>query len=292
MLPDHLLRELRYVELGTRRKMRNPRVGTYTSRQRGPGFDFDQHRQYRPGDDVRRMDWNATARLSTPFIRETHAERELNVTIAVDLSRSMAFGTSRAKKELSVLAAACLVFSAIADQVNTGFLAFSDRVLRYDPPRRSRGRAWRIVEELWALEPASNSTAILPALRFLHGHLKKQNLVFLISDFLSDEDLFGKGELKMLAARHDVVGVVVEDPAEARLPPGRAALELRDLESGEFASIGLDDGLRARYADAMRERRERLAKAFYRVPMDHVFLLSDRHVVEPLLDLFAARRHA
>jgi hypothetical protein len=188
----------------------------------------------------------------------------------------MAFGTSRAKKELSVLAAACLVFSAIADQVNTGFLAFSDRVLRYDPPRRSRGRAWRIVEELWALEPASNSTAILPALRFLHGHLKKQNLVFLISDFLSDEDLFGKGELKMLAARHDVVGVVVEDPAEARLPPGRAALELRDLESGEFASIGLDDGLRARYADAMRERRERLAKAFYRVPMDHVFLLSDR----------------
>jgi len=292
MLPDHLLRELRYVELGTRRKMRNPRVGTYTSRQRGPGFDFDQHRPYRAGDDVRRMDWNATARLLAPFVRETHAERELNVTIAVDLSRSMAFGTARSKKELTLLAAACLVFSAIADQVNTGFLAFSDRVLRYEPPRRARGRAWRIVEELWRLEPESRATAILPALRYLRGHLKKQNLVFLISDFLSDEDLFGKGELKMLAARHDVVAVVVEDPAEAQLPPGRASFELRDLESGEYASIGLDDRLRAHYADAMRLRRERLAKAFYRVPMDHVFLLSDRHVVEPLLDLFAARRHA
>ena len=221
MLPDHLLHELRYIEVYTGRKMPNLRVGTYTSRQRGSGFDFDVHRLYRPGDDVRRIDWNVTARLLVPFVRETHAERELNVTIALDLSRSMAFGTARyAKRELALLAAACLVFSAIADQINTGFLAFSDRVLSYHRPRRTRALAYQLLEELWSLAPGSGGTKVLPAVRFLNRHLRKEGLVFLISDFLTDEDLFASAELKVLAARHDVVAVVVEDPAETALPSG------------------------------------------------------------------------
>lgn len=291
MIPDHLLHELRYIEVYTGRKMPNLRVGAYTSRQRGSGFDFDAHRLYRPGDDVRRIDWNVTARLQVPFVRETHAERELNVTIAVDLSRSMSFGTRRyAKKELSLLAAACLVFSALKDQINTGFLAFSDRVLRYRRPRRTRARVWKLLDELWSLTPGSGGTKVLPAVRFLNGHLRKQGLVFLISDFLTDEDLFGNAELKVLAARHDVVAVVVEDPAEAALPPGSGTIELRDLESGAQRSVGLSDALRQRYGEAMRRRREELARAFHRIPIDHVFVRPDRHVVEPLLDLFAARR--
>lgn len=291
MLPDHLLHELRYIEVYTGRKMPTLRVGTYTSRQRGPGFDFDVHRLYRPGDDVRRIDWNVTARLRVPFVRETHAERELNVTVAVDLSRSMAFGTRRyAKKELSLLAAACLVFSALKDQINTGFLAFSDRVLRYHRPRRTRARVWKLLDELWSLAPGSGGTKLLPALRFLNGHLKKEGLIFLISDFLTDEDLFGSAELKVLAARHDVVAVVVEDPAEAALPPGNGEVRVKDLESGRERSVGLNDALRQRYAEAMRQRREELERAFHRIPIDHVFVRPDRHVVEPLLDLFAARR--
>lgn len=291
MLPDHLLHELRYIEVYTGRKMPTLRVGTYTSRQRGPGFDFDVHRLYRPGDDVRRIDWNVTARLRVPFVRETHAERELNVTVAVDLSRSMAFGTRRyAKKELSLLAAACLVFSALKDQINTGFLAFSDRVLRYHRPRRTRARVWKLLDELWSLAPGSGGTKLLPALRFLNGHLKKEGLIFLISDFLTDEDLFGGAELKVLAARHDVVAVVVEDPAEAALPPGNGEVRVKDLESGRERSVGLNDALRQRYAEAMRQRREELERAFHRIPIDHVFVRPDRHVVEPLLDLFAARR--
>lgn len=291
MLPDHLLHELRYIEVFTGRKMPNLRVGSYTSRQRGSGFDFDVHRAYRPGDDVRRIDWNVTARLMAPFVRETHAERELNVTVAVDLSRSMAFGTRRyAKKELSLLAAACLVFSALKDQINTGFLGFSDRVLGYHKPRRTRARAYRLLGELWALAPGSGGTKLLPALRFLNGHLKKQGLIFLISDFLTDEDLFASSELKLLAARHDVVAVVVEDPAEAVLPEGNGTIHVRDLESGRERSVGLSDSLRLRYAEAVRQRRAELARSFHRVPIDHVFLRPDRHVVEPLLELFAARR--
>lgn len=291
MLPDHVIRELRYIEVYTAKRMRNLRLGTYTSRLRGAGFDFDEHRLYRPGDDVRRIDWNVTARLNVPFVRETHADRELNVMVAVDLSRSMSFGTSeRSKKELTLFVAACLVFSGLADQVNIGFVAFTDRVLMYAQPRRSRARVWKVLEELWALDVPAARTAVLPAARFLAGHLKKVSTVFLISDFITDEDLVQGRDLKVLAAKHDVVGVVIEDPAESELPAGQSTLNLRDLETGATVRLGLGGALRRRYRALMDERRKRLADMFYRVPMDHVFVQSDRSAVEPLLRLFAERR--
>ena len=139
MIPEAVMRELRYIELITARKMKTARVGPFTSRLRGPGFDFDQLQPYRPGDDVRRMDWNVTARLDAPFVRHTHAERELNMMIAVDVSRSMDLGSAHAsKREAMILVTASLLFSALASQVNTGFLAFADRVVVASPPRRSR----------------------------------------------------------------------------------------------------------------------------------------------------------
>lgn len=291
MLPEHVIRELRYIEVYTAKRMRNLRLGTYTSRLRGAGFDFDEHRLYRPGDDVRRIDWNVTARLNMPFVRETHADRELNVMIALDLSRSMAFGTrERSKKELTLFIAACLVFSGLADQVNIGFVAFTDRVLMYAQPRRNRARVWKVLEELWALEAPPAQTAILPVARFLAGRLKKVSTVFIVSDFITDEDLLKARDLKVLAATHDVIGVVVEDPAESELPGGRSAISLRDLETGAAVRVGLGAGLRTRYRELVQHRRERLADAFYRVPMDHVFVRSDRSAIEPLLRLFAERK--
>jgi uncharacterized protein (DUF58 family) len=291
MLPEHVIRELRYIEVYTAKRMRNLRLGTYTSRLRGSGFDFDQHRLYRPGDDVRRIDWNVTARLMMPFVRETHADRELNVMIALDLSRSMSFGTAeRSKKELTLFVAACLVFSALADQVNIGFVAFTDRVLMYTPPRRNRARVWTMLEEIWALDPPAARTAVLPAVRYLAGHLKKVSTVFLVSDFITDEDLQRARDLKVLAATHDVIAVVVEDPAESELPPGRSAVRLRDLESGASLRLGLGEGVRRRYRELVERRREQLTDMFYRVPMDHVFVRSDRSAIEPLLRLFAERR--
>jgi uncharacterized protein (DUF58 family) len=291
MLPEHVIRELRYLEVYTAKRMRNLRLGTYTSRLRGAGFDFDEHRLYQPGDDVRRIDWNVTARLNVPFVRETHADRELNVMIALDFSRSMAFGTrERSKKELTLFIAACLVFSGLADQVNVGFVAFADRVLMYAPPRRSRAHVWKVLEEVWMLDPPRGDTAILSAARFLAGHLKKVSTVFLISDFITDEDLQQARDLKVLAATHDVIGVVVEDPAESELPRGPSAISLRDLETGAAVRVGLGESMRQRYQELVRQRRVRLADAFYRVPMDHVFVRSDRSAIEPLLRLFAERR--
>lgn len=284
------MRELRYIEVYTAKRIRNLRVGPYTSPQRGPGFDFDEHQLYREGDDVRRIDWNVTARMGAPYVRHTHAERELNMMIAIDVSRSMALGAGgRSKKELMTFITGSLLFSAVSDQINTGFLAFSDRVLEYHPPRRTRAAAWSVLERCWALSPRPGTTALLPAVRHLLKTLKRMSVVFIVSDFITDEDLFRGQELAMLAAKHDVVAVVPQDATEVALPAGRGYMQVRDLESGRQVPVSLSARTRRAYADEMHARRAALARAFYRVPMDHVFVPTDGSPVEPLLSLFAAR---
>jgi uncharacterized protein (DUF58 family) len=290
MIPEAVMRELRYIEVATARKMRTPRVGPFTSRLRGPGFDFDELQPYRPGDDVRRIDWNVTARLDAPFVRHTHAERELNMMIAIDVSRSMELGTSHhSKRETMMFITASLLFSALANQVNTGFVAFSDRVIVSRPPRRTRSAAWAILEHCWSAAPGSGRTALVPTVRHLARTLKRMSIVFFVSDFLTDEDLFGGPDLAMLAARHDVIAVVPEDPFERDLPAGPGYVSLRDLESGRRVAVDLGGRSRRRYAAEARRHRESLARAFYRVPMEHVFVPTDGRPVEPLLSLFASR---
>ncbi len=290
MIPEHVLRELRYIEVYTAKRIRNLRVGPYTSPQRGPGFDFDEHQPYRQGDDVRRIDWNVTARMDAPYVRHTHAERELNVMIAMDMSRSMEHGAAdRSKKELMTFVTGSLLFSAVSDQINTGFLAFADRVLEYSPPRRSRAAAWNVLERCWALSPRPGATAIVPAIRYLLTTLKRMSVVFIVSDFITDEDLFGGQELAMLAAKHDVIAVVPQDATEMSLPAGPGYLQLRDLESGRQVAVSLSARTRRAYAEDMRARRDALARAFYRVPMDHVFVPTNGSPVEPLLELFEQR---
>jgi uncharacterized protein (DUF58 family) len=293
MLPDELRRELRYIEMYTAKRIRNLRVGAYTSRVAGSGFDFKEHRPYRLGDDVRRIDWNVTARLRAPFIRLTDAERELDLIVALDLSPSMRFGTTtRSKKDALLFVAGCLVFSALADRINVGFVAFADRVAAYFPPRSHRAHAWTMLDETWSLELPASRTAIAPVARMLAGRLKRTSLVCVVSDFMTADDVAQTRELKMLAARHDVVGVVVEDPAEHTLPEGRGTLRMRDLESGRPIRIGLSHRLRERYRVATDARRKALKDAFYKVPADCVFVRSDASAVEPLLRLFMTRKLA
>jgi uncharacterized protein (DUF58 family) len=290
MIPEHVMHELRYIEVYTAKKIRNQRVGAYQSPLRGSGFDFDEHQAYRPGDDVRRIDWNVTARLNAPFVRHTHAERELNVMIAMDVSRSMEFGTAQySKKEVLTFITGSLLFSALSDQINTGFLAFSDRIVASSPPRRTRAAAWSVLERCWALAPSPGPTALLPVIRHLIMTLKRMSVVFLVSDFMTDEDVFASHDLAMLAARHDVIAVVPEDPAEKALPPGRGFLSIRDQESGRRIAISLSGRNRRRYAEEVQRRRAELVRQFYRVPMDHVFVPTDDSPVEPLLSLFAKR---
>ncbi|MDO8678570.1 MAG: DUF58 domain-containing protein [Acidobacteriota bacterium] len=291
MLPDEVRRELRYIEMYTAKRIRNLRVGAYTSRVAGSGFDFKEHRPYRAGDDVRRIDWNVTARLRAPFVRVTDAERELNLIVALDLSPSMGFGTvRRSKKDAMLFIAGCLVFSALADRINIGFVAFADRVLAYFPPRHNRAHAWEALEQLWSLDAPATRTSVAPVARLLAGRLKRTSLVCVVSDFITS-DVFGAArELKMVAARHDLVGVVVEDPAEASLPDGHGVVRVRDMESGRSLSVGLGDGVRRRYRETAVAQRLALTEAFYKIPMDPVFVRSDENAVEPLLRLFMSRK--
>jgi len=293
MIPEHVMHELRYIEVYTGKKIRNQRVGAYQSPLRGAGFDFDEHQPYRPGDDVRRIDWNVTARMDAPYVRHTHAEREMNVMIAMDVSRSMELGTSKySKKEVMTFITGSLLFSALSDQINTGFLAFGDRVLASSPPRRTRAAAWSVLEQCWATASSSPRTLMLPAIAHLLKTLKRMSVVFLVSDFMTDDDVLGSQELAILAARHDVIAVVPEDPSEQSLPRGRGYMRVRDLESGREVAVGLSERARRRYADEARLRRETLTRAFYRVPMDSVFVPTDRSPIEPVLSLFAKRMHA
>jgi uncharacterized protein (DUF58 family) len=260
---------------------------------RGPGFEFDEHRRYRAGDDVRKIDWNVTARMETPYVRETHADRELNVVIAVDVTRSMEYGTKAySKKERQLLLAACLIYSSLADQVNTGFMMFSDKVHNYYPPRHNRVRAWKFLEELWATETSAGETCMLPVIDFLGTHFRQEGVVFLISDFMTDENLDQSRALNLLALKHDIIAVVVEDPGESFLPSGSSSIELMDVESGARRLVGLGREQREKYAEVMRKHHKDLVNAFYRVPMDYVFARSDQYVVEPLMKMFAARKRA
>jgi uncharacterized protein (DUF58 family) len=293
MIPEHVMHELRYIEVYTAKKIRNQRVGVYQSPLRGSGFDFDEHQAYRPGDDVRRIDWNVTARMGAPFVRHTHAEREMNIMIVMDASRSMTLGSAGySKKEALTYITGSILFSALSDQINTGFLAFSDRVLACSQPRRTRAAAWSILEQCWSVSTSSRRTLMRPALSELLRSLKRMSVVFIVSDFMTDDDALGSGELAQLAARHDVIAVVPEDPAERELPRGSGYLRVRDVESGRSASIGLGRGARARYAAETKGRREALARAFYRVPMDHVFVPTDQSPVLPVLSMFARRMSA
>src|SRR5260221_6100185 len=190
MIPEHEMPEHGYIEVYTAKKIRNQRVGAYQSPLRGPGFDFDEHQIYRPGDDVRRIDWNVTARMDVPYVRHTHAEREMNVMIAMDVSRSMDLGTSKySKREAMTFITASLLFSALSDQINTGFLAFGDRVLASSIPRRTRAAAWSVLEQCWATSSSSPRTLMLPVIRHLVKTLKRMSVVFLVSDFMTDDDV-------------------------------------------------------------------------------------------------------
>jgi uncharacterized protein (DUF58 family) len=291
MIPEHVMRELRYIEVATGRKIRNQRVGTYQSPLRGPGFDFDEHQPYRPGDDVRRIDWNVTARMGTPFVRHTHAEREMNVMVVMDASRSMTLGSrEHSKREALTYISGSILFSAISDQINAGFVAFADKVLMSTPPRRTRASAWAVLEEAWALKSSSSKTLLLPVVRHLTGTLKRMSVIFIVSDFALSDRALESPELALLAAKHDVIAVVPEDRAETELPAGSGYVHMRDVESGRRVSVGLGRQARAGYAAAIAGRREELARAFYRVPMDHVFVPTEGSPVLPVLSLFARRK--
>ena len=291
MIPTELREKLRYIEIYTRRAVRDHRVGDYRSPVRGRGFEFDQHKRYQHGDDYRQIDWNVTARMNHPYVKKDFEEKEMSALILADLSRSMEFASvEQSKRELLVLVAATLAFSAASDNMKVGLLGFTDAIELNLPLKKGTAQTWSILESLYDARPASTRTNLLGPLEYLDARLKSSTLVFCISDFINVEQAFASRALKHLAQKHDFVPVILADGWEEELPPARGFLRFRDAELGETMLLNLSQRKRDLYNALVRERKIGLERVLYRLNLDHLFLHVGEPFLDPLLGFFLRRK--
>jgi uncharacterized protein (DUF58 family) len=286
-VPPEILRQVKLIELRTRGLVNSVFTGEYRSVFKGQGMEFSEVREYQPGDEVRSIDWNVTARMRRPFVKRYIEERELTVMLVVDLSGSERFGTvKRFKSELASELAAVLAMSAIRNNDRVGVLLFTDRVEHVVPPRKGRRHVLRIIRDLLAFEPVGRGTDMVTAIDYVARMLNEHAIVFIVSDFLeSDID----HPLKLLAQRHDVVAVTVEDPSERHLPDIGIA-RLIDPETGETFEVDTSDPrVRVSYSERVEAEREVRKHLLRRLAIDEVAVRTEGGVVEPLLRFFRAR---
>jgi uncharacterized protein (DUF58 family) len=290
-VPPEILRQVRRVELRTRRLVNSLFSGEYHSVFKGQGIEFAEVREYLPGDDVRTIDWNVTARLGQPYVKKFVEERELTVLLAVDLSGSQRWGTRvRLKAELMTEVAATLAMSAIRNNDRVGLLLFTDRVESFVPPRKGRRHVLRLIRDMLAFEPQARGTDAGGAIDYLNRTLSAHSIIFLFSDFqLGDGwDAFERS-LAAATFRHDVVAITVADPGDMALPDV-GLLEVRDPETGE--QVVLDTGrreVRESHARLVEEERRRRSRAFRRHAVDEVELRTDLPYTRELLGFFRRR---
>ncbi len=257
------------IRILTRKLVDDRLSGDYHSSFKGQGIEFDEIREYVPGDDVRSIDWNVTARTGLPQVKRFSEERELTVMFLVDVSGSQSFGSSRGKvstkAELAAEIACLLALTSIRNQDNVGLILFSDGVQRCIPPRKGRNAVARIVREVLAADRAEGGTDIAAALEHFDAVQRRKSVVFLISDF---QDSGYETRLAALARRHDLVCCTISDPAEEALPDA-GPVELEDPETGETVWVDLSSrALRVSFAVAARKRRDALQAMFRRAKID------------------------
>lgn len=286
-VPPEILRQVRYIEMRTRGLVNSLFAGEYRSVFKGQGMEFAEVREYIPGDEVRAIDWNVTARMRRPFVRRYEEERELTVVLAVDLSGSERFGTARRfKGELAVELAAVLALAAVRNNDRVGLVLFTDRVEHVVRPRKGRRHALRLLRDLLAAVPEGRGTRVGAASEYVAKMLGHKAIVFLVSDFV-DPDL--EGPLKRLALRHDVVAVTVEDPGEQTLPDIGLA-RFSDPETGEVVDVDTGDArVRAAFDERVGSERAARERLFRRLAIDEVAVRTDGGYVEPLLRFFRTR---
>jgi uncharacterized protein (DUF58 family) len=294
VLPRELSEELHYLELTASRRIRSLRFGQSRSRVRGGGYEFESHYRYEIGDDLRRVDWNVSARMQELYLKRHFEEKERIVFLVVDVSRSMNFSTARWSKRIRTLqVAATLAFSAALDDSHVGFMAFSGTVDAYEPPRKGRGHVWRIIDRLYSTEGSQRGTNWEPPLRFLRSRLRRTAIVFLLSDFISSPgspELADLPELKALARKHDVVPIVFEDQLETGLPAGHGLVRLRAAEGRRERLLSLSSGQRQRFDDLVKRRKAELRDLFFALGMEGIFLPVSEPFMDRLVDLFGRRK--
>lgn len=287
MIPREILKKVRRIQIFTTRMVQDVFAGEYQSVFKGRGMEFEEVREYQPGDDVRTIDWNVTARTGNPYVKIYREERELTVMLLADVSASGAFGTVRQRKaDLIAEFCAVLAFAAINNNDRIGLILFTDRVEKYIPPKKGVTHVLRVIRELLYHSPRGRGTDIAVALEFLSRVTTRQTVSFLVSDF------FASGyerALGIAAKRHDLIAVAVSDPRERSLPDV-GIMELEDPETGERAAVDTGDrGLREAFARITAGREQARDELFASRGIDCIRVDTAEPYVKELMRFFKAR---
>jgi uncharacterized protein (DUF58 family) len=295
-----LLESVRRVEVRTNRLVNDMMVGAYLSHFKGRGMDFEELREYIPGDEVRDIDWNVTFRMGRPFVKRFREERELAMVLALDISGSSAFGSSRrSKREFATEIAGTLAISATRSSDKVGLLLFTDRVELFLPPRKGRRHILRLIREMLFFEPKHRGTNVPAALAFLNHLLHRRSIVFLLTDFLHS---FGAAssaarggrdtlqELGLTNARHDLVCIHLHDPRESVLPAA-GLVTIEDAETGELLEVDSSRAMvREKFARTNADRLAELDRALRRAGVDTLSFSTDQPFAQGLQSFFETRR--
>ena len=287
-----ILKKVRQVELRTRRLVTDALAGEYHSVFRGRGMDFDEVREYSPGDEVRLIDWNVTARTGTPFIKKLREERELTILLAVDVSASGKYGSNnQSKRELAAEIASVLAFSAIRNRDKAGLLLFSDEIEQFIPPNKGRQHVLRVIREILFCAPRRRGTDVASALDFCNDVLRRRAVIFLISDFIESEEAFMRLRrlLRLTNKRHDLVLLHLRDRHEEELP-AVGLLTLEDPETGEVMEVDSNDHrVRNAFSLLARERMDQFRRAARQAGVDTLELRTGEPYNKALYSFFQNR---
>jgi uncharacterized protein (DUF58 family) len=289
MIPKEILAKVRHIEIVTNRFVNEVMAGSYHSVFKGRGMEFEEVREYTPGDDVRTIDWNVTARSGAPFVKTYVEERELTVLLMVDLSGSTEFGSKeRLKSELAAEICALLAFSAIKNNDRVGLLVFTDRIEKFIPPKKGKNHVLRVIREILFFRPEQRGTNIPAAIEHVMKVLKRKSVVFLLSDFVA-QNL--RRPLSVLNQNHDLIALKIRDAREMEIP-GVGLVPFEDPETGEVVFV---DTFSAHFRRAYRTLAERMHEEietlFKQLRIDHVNIETDRPYLDPIVQLFRRRAH-
>jgi len=287
MEQKELFKKIRRIEIRTKRVVNDLFSGEYHSTFKGRGMEFEEVRQYEPGDDIRLIDWNVTARTGYPHIKKFREERELSVIFLVDASSSGAFGTKeRFKADTAAELCAVLAFSAIKNNDKVGMIIFTDRIEKFIPPKKGRAHVLRLIREILYFVPRGSQTDITGALEHFNRVIKKKSVVFLISDFLSEGYL---KPLQIANQKHDVIALKIADPRELQFD-NVGLIELEDAETGETLLIDTASAdFRKDFATRAEEDNFALKKSLRLINLDFIQIITNQSYIVPLINFFKMR---
>jgi len=287
MLPKEIIKKIRRIQITTNRMVSDVFAGEYQSVFKGRGMEFDEVREYQPGDEVRDIDWNVTARYGRPFIKKVVEEREQTVMLLVDASGSSRFGSrDRFKSELAAELCAVLAFSAIRNKDKVGLIIFTDRIEKFVPPAKGSRHVLRVIREVLYFQPEGAGTDISLALDYLNRVTRRRSIAFLVSDF--EADGYEKA-LTIANKRHDMIAVMVKDPRERDLPPV-GLINLRDAETGEDCLVDTSDtNLRRQFREEEERKEEATVKLLRGGGIDLMRVSTDQPYVPELMRFFKRR---